>query len=759
MDKIYNHASVEKKIYQMWEKNGYFAPSGETEKTYSLILPPPNANGALHFGHAMFVIEDVLIRYHRMIGDKTLWLPGTDHAGLETQYVFEKKLAEKGKSRFDFSREELYDMIAAYVAENRGGIEEQLRSLGFSLDWSREKFTLDPNIIAIVNKTFRRMYEEKLVYRAYRLVNYCTKDGTSLSDIEVIHEERKSPLYYIKYGPLVLATTRPETKFGDTAVAVHPDDKRYKKYIGQEIEIETVLGTAKIRVIADTFVDPTFGTGVVKITPAHDFNDFETGKRHNLPLKQVIGFDGKMNEAAGKFAGLYVKKAREAIVSEMSEKGLIEKIDENYINRVGICYKCKMILEPLPLEQWYINVKPLVEPAIKAVKEDEISIFPQNFKTIYFQWLENLRDWNISRQSIWGIRIPVWYEIEREEDFTITFLDKENNSHQGVFSEMLRKGYSWEDMTRGLQRVIASTKAKVVFEEEKQSGEKTGKRYFPETDTFDTWFSSSQWPFATLMTTFPNDFKEFYPTTVMETGYDILKAWVSRMIMMGLYVTGKTPFKTVILHGLVNDPYGKKMSKSKGNVVNPIELINQYGADAVRFALVYGTALGNDQSLSYPKLQAMRNFTNKLWNIARFIEMQKQNHPEINFSHQPLNDLEEELKEKKSPYRQWITETDVLMQEVTDNIEQYNFNLAAEKLYEFIWHTFADIYIEQSKGELNGEIAENREEMFAILCMIFTTLLKLLHPFMPFVTEEIYNRLGNKGSIMIEKWPVPVGMK
>ncbi len=431
MDKVYEHASVEEKIYKEWEEKGCFAPEIHPDgKPYCIILPPPNANGDLHFGHAMFVVEDILIRYHRMKGFAALWLPGTDHAGTETQFVFEKKLLAEGKSRFDYNRQELYDMIWKYVADNQGGIEKQLRRLGFSLDWSREKFTLDPDIVEIVKQTFRKMYEDKLVYRDYRLVNYCTKDGTSFSDLEVVHEEKVNPLYYIKYGPLVLATTRPETKFGDTAVAVHPEDARYKQYVGKEIEIETVLGKAKITVIADEMVDPTFGTGVVKITPAHDFNDFETGKRHHLEMRQVIGFDGKMNHYAGKFEGLYVKQARKAIVEEMQQKGLIEKIDENYVSRIGVCYKCKTVLEPLPLEQWYVKVSPLIDNALKAVDNGFTKIYPDNFVHILKQWYAGLRDWNISRQNVWGIQIPVWYEIENPNDFSVSFIDKEKVQHQ-----------------------------------------------------------------------------------------------------------------------------------------------------------------------------------------------------------------------------------------------------------------------------------------------------------------------------------------
>lgn len=698
MDKVYNHQDVEEKIYKEWEEKGYFKPEvNPVGKPYSIILPPPNANGALHFGHAMFTVEDILIRYHRMLGEAALWLPGTDHAGIETQFVFEKKLKAEGKSRLDFDQETLYKMIYEYVDEHRGGIEKQLRRLGFSLDWSREKYTLDPDVVKLVHQTFKKMYDEGLIYRDFRLVNYCTFDGTSFSDLEVVHEEKERPLYYLKYGPLVLATTRPETKFGDTAVAVHPDDKRYQQYVGKELKIETVLGPAKIKVIADEAVDKDFGTGVVKITPAHDFNDFETGKRHHLPMKQVIGFDGKLNEHAGKFAGMYVKEARRAIVEEMQQKGLLEKIDEKYVTRLSLCYKCKGVLEPLPKEQWFMKVKPLAEKAIAAVRKGEVRIFPKNFETIYFQWLKNLRDWNISRQIVWGIRIPAW-KNKTTGDWTVT-------------DGAAPKGDEWEQ----------------------------------DTDTFDTWFSSGQWPIVTLKTT-PGDFEKFYPTNVMETAYDILKAWVTRMVMLGIYLTGEVPFKNVLFHGIVNDPYGKKMSKSKGNVINPLELADQYGADAVRFALIYGNATGNDQVLSYPKLDAARKFANKLWNMARFIEIQiKENNMDVNRKIDLTSGVNGGIdgEEERKMYMKKLS----LVREVNKYLKSYQFNLAAELLYEFIWHEIADKYLEYTK------VSKNKEQSLAILFDVFRDCLKLLHPFMPFITEEIYQKLGGEGSIMISSWP------
>ncbi|HVZ12149.1 MAG TPA: valine--tRNA ligase [Patescibacteria group bacterium] len=719
MDSVYDHKKVENRIYESWEKNGYFKPEVNPDGApYSIILPPPNANAPLHFGHAMYVVEDILIRYHRMKGYSALWQPGADHAGFETQFVFEKHLANEGKSRFDYDRDTLYQMIWDFVHKNRGGMEGQLRKLGFSLDWSRMKFTLDPDIVKIVYATFKKMYEDNLIYRANRLVNYCTYDGTSFSDLEVVWEERRDPLYYIKYGPLILATTRPETKFGDTAVAVNPNDKRYTKYINQEIEIETVLGKAKIKVIADDYVDPEFGTGVVKITPAHDFNDFEVGKRHDLPLKQVIGYDGKMSEAAGPFAGMYAKQARRAVVEEMQKKGLIEKIDDKYVHRIGLCYKCKNVLEPLPKEQWFIKMDTLAKAAIDAVKKDEIQIYPESFEKLYFKFLENIRDWNISRQVVWGIRIPAWF-CEKCSNWEVT---------DGVVPEKCSKCGS--------------------------------KALVQDNDTFDTWFSSSQWPFATLQSNESRiknqeseDFEKFYPTTVMETGYDILRWWVARMAMVGIYRTGKVPFKNVVLHGLVNDPFGKKMSKSKGNVVNPMELVDQYGADAVRFALVYGTALGNDQALSYPKLDAMRKFSNKLWNMGRFINMQQVTIDNLQLTKKSSSNVKGHMSivelakfAEHANDREWVNRVEQLIKDVTKNIDGYQFHFAADRLYEFIWHEFADKYIEDVKGRVD-------ENSFIVLSSLFLIQLKLLHPFMPFITEELFQKFIPEKSIMIESWP------
>ena len=721
MDKIYNHKKVEEKIYKMWERNLYFTPkadlstsSGQAKKPFSIILPPPNANAPLHFGHAMYVIEDVLIRFHRMKCMPTLWFPGADHAGFETQFVFEKKLEKEGKSRFDFDRETLYKMILNYVLENRKGMQNQLRRLGFSLDWSRNKFTLDEDIIKIIYETFKKMYDDGLVYRGEKLVNYCTYCGTSFSDLEVNHKQQKDPLYYLRYGPLVLATVRPETKFGDTAVAVNPKDKRYQKYIGREIEFETLLGKRKMKVIGDELIDPNFGTGVAKVTPAHDMKDFEIGKKHNLKIVRAIDFDGKLNEIAGPYKGLRVKEARVRVAEDLAKKGLIEKTDHDYSHTIEICYKCATTIEPMLLPQWFIKMEPLAKLAIKAVKNEKIKIYPKKFKKLYFQFLENIKDWNISRQIVWGIRIPAWQCTDCNE-WIIT---------DGKIPEKCKKCNS--------------------------------KNLKQDEDTFFTWFSSSQWPFATLQAAKPGDFEYFYPTSVMETGYDILRWWVARMVMVGIYITEKVPFENVVLHGLVNDPLGKKMSKSRGNIVNPLELVDQYGADAVRFALVFGTALGNDQSLSYPKLQSARNFINKLWNIARFIDIKRETlNPKSldlakrsgageslnNLTMKQLNNI---VKDKID--KEWIEKTQKLIHEVTNYLDNYQFNLAAERLYEFIWHQFADIYIEDVKSRID-------KDSFLILNSLFLTLLKLLHPTMPFVTEEIYQRFNFGQSLMIDSWP------
>ena len=735
MDKIYNHKNTEDKIYKMWEEKGYFTPKIEKgKKSFSIILPPPNANAPLHFGHAMYVVEDILIRFHRMKGNPTLWLPGADHAGFETQFVFEKYLQKEGKSRMDFKRETLYQMIWDFVEKNRGGMEAQLRKLGFSLDFTRMKFTLDPDIVAIVYKTFNKMYDDKLIYRGERLVNYCTYCGTSFSDLEVNHREQKDPLYYIKYGPLVIATVRPETKFGDTAVAVNPKDKRYQKHIGKTIEFSTILGKRKLKVIADDVIDMNFGTGAAKVTPAHDEKDFEMGKRHGLEIVRVLDFNGRLTDAAGKYKGMTVKDARKAVAQDMEKAGLLEKVDENYSHTIETCYKCKTTIEPMLMPQWFIKMEPLAKAAVGIIKKKKIKFFPKRHERAILWFLNNIKDWNISRQNIWGIRIPAW----ECEDCKI------KNQNSKIKNESKNSKFN-----NNLTIEQSNNSSWIVTEGEKPAKCPIcgSKKLEQDPDTFDTWFSSSQWPFATLQTTRLGDFEYFYPTSVMETMYDILLFWVARMIIVGIYATGKIPFENVVLHGMVKDPLGKKMSKSKGNVVDPIELVEQYGADSVRFALVFGTAFGNDQILSYPKLDAARKFTNKLWNIGRFIEMNRINNEKLIAN----NSIAELLKiAKNKTDKEWIEKVEKLVEDVTKDIESYNFNFAAEKLYEFVWHQFADIYIEDVKKRID-------KNSYIILTSLFLILIKLLHPIMPFVTEEIYQRFnppaGGGKSIMVSSWP------
>jgi len=696
MDSKYQPQLVEEKIYQEWEEKGYFKASvNKNKKPFSIILPPPNANGSLHLGHAMFTYEDIMIRFNKMMGKETLWLLGLDHAGTETQFVFEKYLKKQGKSRYDYKRDELYKMIWDYVAENKNHIKGQLKRLGFALDWSREKFTMDPNIVKIVYKTFKDLFDQGLVYRANKLINYCTNCGTSFSDLEVVYVERTDPLYYMKYGPFTLATVRPETKFGDTAVAVHPDDKRYKKWIGQEIEVEGLIGKFKVKVVADRAVDPKFGTGAVKVTPAHDFTDYEIAKRNNLPMKQVIGFDGKLNHLTGKYQGLRIFSARQQVVADLQSKGLMVKIKEDYVHRVGTCYKCGKVLEPLPKEQWFIKVKPLADQAKKLIEKKETVILPRKFKKQLVVILDNFIDWNISRQVVWGIRIPA-YRCKTKNDW---FISTNKPAKCQICGEC-------------------------QFEQDE--------------DTFDTWFSSAQWPFATLMTEGQEAVDYFYPTSVMETGYDILRAWVARMMMVGYFYTKKTPFKTIFLHGMVRDSKGQKMSKSKGNVIDPILMINKYGADALRSALIFGTKEGGDVSLSEEKVIGMRNFVNKIWNIGRFIEINRQ---------APNSKFQETNKSKNSKVLENLKKEFVKeKKQYLKHMNNYQFSKALGLVYEFIWHRFADFYIEQLKDEIiNGNI-----EALGELKKVYLENLKMLHPFIPFVTEAVW-KVFSKESILLNK--------
>ncbi len=719
MDKAYNPTAIEPDIYQMWENGGYFTPKKDTsKKPYTILLPPPNANADLHLGHAMYVIEDILIRYHRMKGDPTLWLPGADHAGFETQFVYEKHLAKEGKSRFDFDRETLYKNIWDFVHANRNTMESQLRRLGFSLDWSRNVFTLDPKVVETVYKTFKRLSDDGLVYRGVRLVNYCTKCGTGFSDLEVKYVERNDPLYFLKYGPFTIATARPETKFRDTALAADPKDPRYKKHMGKTFEIMGLLGPIQMTVIPDPEVDPQFGTGIMKVTPAHDPHDFELGQKHHLPVTPIIDFRGRMDFSwflskadvdpkymarAQKYHGLKVAAARALMIEDLKEDGLLLKTDEAYSHRVGTCYKCGTVIEPLPMSQWFIKVKPLADAAKKAIRAKKITFVPKRFEKTAIDWLTNFHDWNISRQIVWGIRIPAWKCIACDA-WTIT---------EGASPSSCQ----------------SCSKADLV----------------QDTDTFDTWFSSGQWPFATLAATGNDDLQYFYPTSVMETGYDILPWWVCRMAMLGVYAMGDVPFQTVYLHGLVRDAKGQKMSKSKGNVINPLKMIDQYGTDALRMALVFGTAAGNDQSLSEDKIRGMRNFANKLWNIARFIQMSSEG-VSIPYYDTALH------KKLTDPHdKRIITELTMLTSRITKQMETHRLSDAAQELYEFAWHRLADVHLEKNKERFKAK----DPLALAVLTHVYTRILVLLHPFMPFVTEALWKSTNVKSHtpLLVTQWP------
>ncbi|MFC1789877.1 valine--tRNA ligase [Patescibacteria group bacterium] len=759
MDKRYNHQEWEQKIYDLWEKGKYFTAkipsksldqrsivpgtrSSSGQKTpFTILLPPPNANDPMHAGHSLFTIEDILCRYHRMKGDPTLFLPGTDHAGIETQYVFEKHLAKKGKSRFDFDRQTLYQLINDFVEKNRGIAKTQLKQHGFSLDWSREQYTLSPKILKTVFETFRKLHQDGLIYRDEKMVNYCPHCGTAFSELEVNYEERQDPLYYLKYGPFTIATVRPETKFGDTAIAVHPDDKRYQKLIGTEFIYQSLIGPRKMKVVADKAVDPEFGTGAVKVTPAHDPNDFEIAQRHNLPIIKVIDLNGRLTKQAGHFAGLTIFQARKQVVAELEKKGEMVKTDYNYQHRVGLCYRCKRVIEPMLMPQWFIKIAPLARPAIKAVKTNQIKIFPPRFKKIYLQWMENIKDWNISRQIVWGPRIPAWYCLDCNPAISISFITSDHQKKTGSYQQ-LKKKYSFSEIKKGLQSLTAPKKATYILDN-KSCSVCQRKHLIQETDTFDTWFSSGQWPFATLGFPKNKDFEYFYPTTVLDTLWDILFFWVARMIMLGLYRTGKIPFRVAHMHCRVVDKKGQKMSKSRGNVVNPSEIIDKYGADALRMSLVFGVAPGSDIPLSEDKVRAMRNFANKVWNIGRFLTILSKDQPII----PPFS---KDLPGLTKNDQKIIKDLNVMVKKTTKWINSYRFDFASQGIYHFLWHRFADEYLEESKDKAR----EQNSTTLSVLYHVYLTSLKLLHPFMPFITEAIWDIMDKKKKpLIVSPWP------
>ncbi len=694
--------SKEAELYKLWEASGYFNPDNLTGKPYTIIMPPPNANAPLHVGHALgLTLEDIMIRFERMRGRKTLWLPGTDHAGFETQVVFEKKLEKDGTSRFQMTREEFYQACWDFVQSNKHISEQGMRRLGASCDWSRNVFTLDPEIIKVVYETFEQMHADGLVYRAGRICNWCPKHQTGLADLETKYEERIEPFYYFKYGPFVISTSRPETKFGDKYVVMHPKDKRYKEYTdGQQFTAEWINGPVTATIIKDEAVDMKFGTGVMTITPAHDAVDFDIAQRHNLDIEEVIDKRGKLLPIADEFAGLKILDARPKIVEKLKAKGLLEKIDENYKHNVQLCYKCNNLIEPQIVPQWYIKMESLRDIAVKAIKSGEVKIITKKFEKIFMNWMKELRDWPISRQIWWGIPIPVWYKND----------------------------------------------------ETKISDKSPGEGWVQDPDTFDTWFSSGQWPFATMMANDAKrgtqDIKEFFPTDVMETGWDIIFFWVARMIMLSYYRMHKPPFTHVYLHGLVRDKEKQKMSKSKGNVVDPLGIIDQYGVDALRMALIIGNLPGSDLPLSEDKVRGYRNFANKIWNASRFVLQNS----EDNSPQPPLNLRGGGRRpgELIPEHQAILNDLEKLSKDTTKLMDKFDLAHAAENLYHHFWHTFADKIIEESKAQLVDPQTKASTQL--MLKTALEAQLKLLHPFMPFVTEAIW-QLEHKNLLMIEPWP------
>jgi valyl-tRNA synthetase len=698
----YEPAAVEERWYPEWEKRGYFRGDPlSTKPPYCIVIPPPNVTGSLHMGHALNdTLQDVLIRMKRMDGFNTLWQPGTDHAGIATQVVVERQLAAEGKTKEDVGREAFLQRVWAWKEQSGGTIIRQLKKLGASCDWSRLRFTMDEGLSRAVREVFVQLYDEGLIYRDDYIVNWCPRCQTVLSDLEVEREERDADFVYIKYGPLTLGTVRPETKLGDTGLAVHPGDPRYAEYVGRTLEIPSVDGTISVKVVADEAVDPDFGTGVIKVTPGHDPTDFEIGRRHGLPVRTVIGFDGKMTAAAGKYAGLDRFECRRRIVEDMQALGLIDHI-EPYRHAVGLCYRCKTVVEPLVSKQWYVNVKPLAEVALTAVHDGRITIVPPGWTKTYDQWMENIRPWCISRQLWWGHRIPAWH-CERDGSIIVSRTDPTACPSCGG----------------ALRR---------------------------DPDVLDTWFSSGLWPFSTLG--WPDDTPElrtWYPTSVLVTGFDIIFFWVARMAMFGLHVMKQEPFRDVYIHALVRDAEGQKMSKSKGNVVDPLAVMGKYGTDAFRFTLVAFAAQGRDVRISDERVEGYRNFANKLWNASRLV-----------LSNLDGYDPEGDTAPAGLPGRWLESRLHATIHDVREALDAYRFNEAAGAVYQFLWSDLCDWYLEIAKISLyRPEAPGERQRVQHTLVTVLESTLRLLHPFMPFVTEELWQRLPHDGeSIMVAAYP------
>lgn len=710
MAKAYEPKDVEEKWYRYWEENALFRAEGRSEKEpFCIVIPPPNVTGTLHMGHALNnTLQDILCRYKRMKGYNVLWQPGTDHAGIATQNVVEKDLAAKGTDRHAVGREKFIELVWDWRKKYGGLIINQLKRLGCSCDWSRERFTMDEGLSRAVKEVFVRLYEEGLIYRGDYIINWCPRCHTALADIEVEHEERDSFLYYIRYpfekrdGYLLIATTRPETLLGDTAVAVNPEDERYSALSGAHVILPILNKT--LPVIFDKYVDAEFGTGALKITPAHDPNDFEIGNIHRLERIKVIDENGKMNGLAGPYQGMDRFECREKILEDLREAGLLEKI-EPYRHSVGHCYRCKTMIEPLLSKQWFVKVGPLAEKAVEAVKEGKTKIYPANWETVYYEWMTNIKDWCISRQIWWGHRIPAWYCKECGE-------------------------------------------VCVAKETPDRCGKCGSKDLEQDTDVLDTWFSSGLWPFSTLG--WPDRTDElgtFYPTSVLVTGFDILFFWVARMMMMGLHFMGDVPFRDVYIHALVRDAEGKKMSKSKGNVIDPLDVMGQYGTDAFRFTLAAFAAQGRDIKLSEERIMGYRHFVNKIWNASRLILMNLEGE----------DGLEKEPVAPGSLADRWIlTRVGQVSREIGEAIDDYRFNDAAGTCYQFVWHEFCDWYLEMAKESFYGEDEARRRASKGVALQVLKDVLVLVHPFMPFVSEEIWHRLpGVSGSIMVAPFPEP----
>ncbi|PLY03738.1 MAG: valine--tRNA ligase [Desulfuromonas sp.] len=713
LPKGYDPAQVEQKWFRCWEERGDFHADEKSPKPhYSIVIPPPNVTGVLHMGHALNnTLQDILCRWKRMTGHEVLWMPGTDHAGIATQNVVEKQLAAEGKDRHELGREAFIERVWTWRSESGGQIINQLKRLGASCDWERERFTMDEGLSKAVREVFVRLYDDGLIYRDNRLINWCPRCHTALSDLEVEHDDKKGNLWHLRYPVvgtdryLVVATTRPETMLGDTAVAVHPEDERYSDLIGKMVLLPLV--NREIPVIADEYVDKEFGSGAVKITPAHDFNDFEIGKRHDLEFINVLDESGIINENGGPYSGMERYSARVQIVADLESQGLLEKIDD-YANAVGECYRCKTVIEPYMSKQWYVAVKPLAAEAIKAVETKETVILPPQWEKTYYEWMYNIQDWCISRQIWWGHRIPAWFCDDCGE-ITVSREDATACSHCG---------------SSNLQQ---------------------------ETDVLDTWFSSALWPFSTMG--WPEEteaLKKFYPTSCLVTGFDILFFWVARMMMMGIKFMDDVPFKEVYIHALVRDAQGQKMSKSKGNVIDPLTIVDEYGADAFRFTLCAFAAMGRDIKLSTERIGGYRNFVNKLWNASRFALM---NLEDFDPAANSLDGLE------LSHADQWILSRFAsAAEEANKALGAYKFNDVASVLYSFTWHEFCDWYVELSKEDLYGEDAAVRSRTQTVLYTVLEGLLRLLHPILPFVTEEIWQVLpGERPTITIMQAEYPVG--